>query len=190
MEFKMKKIKVIGVGGCGCNTISSIEKKIPFAECIAIDTDELSLENLKTKIQIGEKITKGSGTSSNPEIGEKAAKESEPLIREVLNDTDILVIIAGMGGGCGSGAAPVIADISKSVGIYTHAIVTYPFSYECSKKMKKADEAIEILKDKVDKLNVFENDIILSRCAQEDNMSDQFKLFNDYAIHIVKGLFA
>ena len=123
------------------------------------------------------------------EVGEKAAKESETLIREALNDTDILVIVAGMGGGTGSSAASVIADIAKSMGIYTHAIVTYPFSCEGAKKTEKADEAIELLKDKIDKLNIFENEIILSRCAQEVNMSEQFKLFNDYVIHIVKDLF-
>ena len=131
------KIKVIGVGGCGCNAVNNmIASRLAGVEFIAVNTDvqNLALSKANTKIQIGAKLTRGLGAGANPDIGRDAALEDIEALREALADSDMVFVTAGMGGGTGTGAAPVIADIAKSMGALTVAVVTKPFLYEMGKK--------------------------------------------------------
>ncbi|MEW6045629.1 MAG: cell division protein FtsZ, partial [Bacillota bacterium] len=138
-------IKVIGVGGGGQNAVNRmIEAELRGVEFIAVNTDAqaLALSNAPRKIQIGEKLTKGLGAGSIPEIGQKAAEESRDLIREALAGADMVFITAGMGGGTGTGGAPVVAEIAKEAAALTVAVVTRPFSFEGRRRMRQAEEGI------------------------------------------------
>lgn len=154
------KIKVIGVGGGGGNAVTRMmEDKVKGVEFICINTDKLVLSNSSAyKILIGEKITNGQGAGANPEIGKKAAEESEDQIREVLKGTHMVFITAGMGGGTGTGAAPVVAKIAKEMGVLTVGIVTKPFKFEGNHKMKQAETGIAELAQNVDSLIVIPNE--------------------------------
>ncbi|MDO8264918.1 MAG: cell division protein FtsZ [Candidatus Parcubacteria bacterium] len=159
------KIKVIGVGGSGGNAVSRMTScKIQGIDLIAINTDAQDLLKCKAsqKIRIGRILTKGLGTGMNPEIGRLAAEENKGEIEEVLKGADMVFIACGLGGGTGSGAAPVIAEIAKNKGILTVAVVTKPFSFEGSQRAKVAKDALEQLKSRVDTLLVISNDKILS----------------------------
>ena len=150
-------IKVIGVGGGGNNAVNRmITAGVKGAEFVTINTDKqvLLFSKAETKLAIGEKITKGQGAGANPEIGERAAEESIEEIKNILQDTDMVFITAGMGGGTGTGAAPVIARVAKEMGILTVGIVTKPFAFEGSKRMKSAEAGIEKLREFVDSLVV------------------------------------
>lgn len=160
----MAKIKVIGVGGGGNNAVNRmIAAGIQSAEFVAVNTDRqaLNLSNAPVKIQIGEKLTSGLGAGANPNVGEKAAEESREELRAVLKDVDLLFITAGMGGGTGTGAAPVIANLAKELGILTVAVVTKPFAFEGMRRMNNAIQGIDNLRGNVDTLLVIPNEKLL-----------------------------
>jgi len=155
------KIKVLGIGGGGNNAVNFMvtEGNIQGVEFISVNTDMQALlaSNADIKLQIGEKLTKGLGSGSNPEIGQAAAEESRDKIANLLKDTDMVFITAGEGGGTGTGAAPVIAQIAKDVGALTVAVVTKPFGFEGARRMIQAEEGVDRLKDEVDTLIVIPN---------------------------------
>ncbi len=182
LEVNAAKIKVMGVGGGGCNAINSmIDSGVRNADFIAANTDSQALIMSKAPItiQLGEKLTKGLGAGSNPEIGEKAAEETRPEIEEILKGTDLLFIASGMGGGTGTGAAPVIAKIAHDLGILTIAVVTKPFSFEGKVRSENARNGIQNLRKYVDTLVVIPNDKLLQFMNNHIAMVDAFKVADD-----------
>lgn len=178
---RLIKIKVIGIGGGGNNVINRMVKSgVQDIDFIAINTDiqALNASSATTKIQIGVKLTKGQGAGADPEKGEKSAIENKAQIEEVLQGTDMVFITAGMGGGTGTGAAPVVAEIAKGMGILTVGVVTKPFSYEGTVRKKKAEAGIRELQSRVDSLVVISNDRI-SECAPD---GQKLTFFNGMAI--------
>ena len=170
-------IKVIGVGGGGGNALNRmIEAGLRDVEFIAVNTDQQALEASKaqTKIQIGEKLTRGLGAGANPEIGECSAEESKAEIAESLKGADMVFITSGMGGGTGTGAAPVIADISKGMGILTVAVVTKPFPFEGKRRMNQAEKGIEELKQNVDTIIVVPNEKLLQVVEKDTTVESAF----------------
>ena len=169
------RIMVIGVGGAGNNAVNRmIEENIKGVEFVCVNTDKQHLMNCKapTCIQIGEKLTKGLGAGAQPEIGEKAAEESKEELTNLIKDVDMLFVTCGMGGGTGTGAAPVIAEISKSLGILTVGIVTKPFRFEAKQRMNNALSGIEKLKEVVDTLIVIPNDKLIQMVDRRTTMPD------------------
>jgi len=159
--MSLTRIKVIGIGGAGCNTVDRLMKaKIKHVELVSVNTDaqDLKKKNADFKLRIGEKLTKGLGAGMKPEIGRLSAKESIKEIEETLKDSDIIFLTAGLGGGTGSGAMPIIADIAKKSGALTVGIVTLPFSFEGKKRRKIALKSLDDMKKKVDTLVVIPND--------------------------------
>ena len=157
-------IKVVGVGGGGCNAVNRmILNDVAGVDFVAINTDcqALKMSRAATKIQIGRQITKGWGAGAEPEIGQRAAEESEEEIREVLKDADMIFITAGMGGGTGTGAAHVVARIAREMGSLVIAVVTKPFTFEGNKRMKDALSGIEKIRPYVDSLVIIPNDKLL-----------------------------
>lgn len=186
------KIKVIGVGGGGNNALNTMinQDKIQGVEFIAVNTDLQALlhSNANTKLQIGEKVTRGLGSGANPEIGQESAEESRDRIREVLMDTDMVFITAGMGGGTGTGAAPVVAEIAKEAGALTVAVVTKPFIFEGTRRMVQAEEGIEKLKDKVDTLIVIPNQRLLDVVDDKMSLTDAFRIVDSVLSQGVQGI--
>jgi cell division protein FtsZ len=186
------KIKVIGVGGGGCNALNSMigSGNIQGVEFIAINTDlQALLNNLSsTKLQIGEKLTKGLGSGSKPEIGQAAAEESKERIKDLVSGADMIFITAGMGGGTGTGAAPIVAEIAKDNGALTVAVVTKPFLFEGTRRMINADDGIEKLKEKVDTLIIIPNQRILDVANKETTLSEAFKLADSVLCQGVQGI--
>jgi|CXWL01.1.fsa_nt_gi cell division protein FtsZ len=174
------KIKVLGVGGGGNNALNSMisENKIQGVEFIAVNTDLQALlaNNADIKLQIGERATKGLGSGANPEMGQAAAEESRDKIRDLLSGTDMVFITAGEGGGTGTGAAPVIAQVAKELGALTVAVVTKPFLFEGTRRMVQAEEGIEKLKKEVDTLIVIPNQRILDVIRKEDTLLNAFRM--------------
>jgi cell division protein FtsZ len=161
---RLANIKVIGVGGGGNNAVNRmIDAGVRGVNFISINTDKQALATSKAevKFQIGEKLTNGLGAGSKPEIGEKAAEESKQDIAELVEGSDMVFITAGMGGGTGTGAAPLIANIAKSMGILTVAVVTKPFSFEGRCRMRNAEMGLKKLKENIDTLVVIPNDKLL-----------------------------
>ena len=157
---QLAKIKVIGVGGGGCNAVNRMIESVEGVEFIVANTDSQVLNNslAENKIQIGEELTHGLGAGANPQIGKEAALESKTELEEALKGADMVFITCGMGGGTGTGAAPVIADIAQNLGALTIGIVTKPFSFEGKRRMNQALAGIEELKKHVDTLIVVPND--------------------------------
>jgi cell division protein FtsZ len=158
------RIKVVGVGGGGNNAVNRmIDAGLRGVDFIAVNTDKqaLFLSKANTKIQIGEKLTKGLGSGANPDIGEKAANESRDEIAMAIKDADMVFVTAGMGGGTGTGAVPVIAQIARELGILTVGVVTKPFMFEGRKRMQYAEKGVENLKSVVDTLVTIPNDRLL-----------------------------
>lgn len=185
------KIKVIGVGGAGTNAVNRmIEAGLKGVDFIAINTDAqaLSLSNAPVKIQIGAKLTKGLGAGSNPEIGRQAAEESKDEIAEYLEDADMVFITCGMGGGTGTGGAPIIAQISRNLGALTVGVVTKPFSFEGRRRMNVAEEGIKNLKAELDTLIVIPNDRLLNVVKERTSVIDAFKLADDILRQGVQGI--
>ncbi len=187
------KIKVIGVGGGGNNAVNTmIDAEVKSVEFIAVNTDKKALTNSKApmRLQIGEKITKGLGAGANPDIGQKAADEGREDIVSAIKDADMVFITAGMGGGTGTGAAPVIAEIARDMGILTVGIVTKPFAFEGKKRTNQAERGIRELKEAADALVVISNDKLLSLAAQHKNTSvlQSFKIADDVLRQGVKGI--
>jgi len=184
------RIKVIGVGGAGCNTINRIrEMGIEGAELIAVNTDAQDLLATKAdkKILIGKKLTRGLGAGSNPKIGEQAAREQEDEIKKVLENTDLLFLTAGLGGGTGSGAAPVIAELAKKMDILTIAVVTLPFKMEGTHRWQNAMEALAKIEGNVDTLIVIPNDKLLE-IAPNLPINLAFKLADEILANAIKNL--
>lgn len=184
-------IKVVGVGGGGCNAVNSmIDNNLNLVEFIAVNTDQMSLADSKAdvKIQIGEKLTKGLGAGANPEVGEKAAEENKEEIAKELQGADMVFVTAGMGGGTGTGAAPVVAGIAKEMGILTVGVVTRPFAFEGMRRANAAKRGIENLKENVDALIVIPNDKLLSIVEKTTSLIDSFKIANDVLRQGVQGI--
>ena len=169
------RIIVIGVGGAGNNAVNRmIDENISGVEFIGINTDSQALQFCKapTAIQIGEKLTKGLGAGAQPEIGEKAAEENVEELTEAIKGADMVFVTCGMGGGTGTGAAPVVAKISKQMGILTVGVVTKPFRFEARTRMTNAESGIEKLKENVDTLIVIPNDKLLQIVDRRTTMPD------------------
>ncbi|MGL4366834.1 MAG: cell division protein FtsZ [Brevinemataceae bacterium] len=184
-------LKVLGIGGAGCNAVNRmIEDHIKGVEFIAVNTDIQVLRKSLTKnrIAIGTKITKGLGAGAKPEIGEKSALESVEEIRNSLQDTDMVFITAGMGGGTGTGAAPIIAQIAKEAGCLVVAVVTLPFVFEGSKRHKTAIEGIDKLKDHVDTMLVISNSRIFEIVEKNTSVKDAFKKIDEVLKQAVQGI--
>lgn len=185
------KIRVIGVGGGGNNAVNRmIEADVKCVDFIAVNTDmqDLTLSKASQKIQIGAKLTKGLGAGAVPEIGAKAADESRDEIAQAIQDSDMVFVTAGMGGGTGTGAAPVVADIAKDMGILTVGIVTKPFWFEGSARARNAATGIENLKDAVDTLVVIPNDKLLEIAENKTPLTESFKMADDVLRQGVQGI--
>jgi len=188
---KSAKIKVIGVGGAGGNAINNmIASNLQGVKFIAANTDAQALEISKApvRIQLGEHITEGLGAGANPQVGRDAALENEEAIRQALADSHMVFITAGFGGGTGSGAAPVIAEISKDLGALTVAVVTRPFSFEGKKRAKVADDALEILKKVVDTAITIPNDRLRGLASKKATLMEMFVRADEILLHSVKGI--
>ncbi|SHH56955.1 cell division protein FtsZ [Caloranaerobacter azorensis DSM 13643] len=184
-------IKVIGVGGGGNNAVNRmIESQVKGVEFIAINTDRQALHTSRaeTKIQIGEKLTKGLGAGANPEIGKKAAEESRNEILEAIKGADMVFITAGMGGGTGTGAAPIVAEIAKELGILTVGVVTKPFMFEGRRRMLHAEKGVEELKSRVDTLVTIPNDRLLQVVEKKTSIMDAFKIADDVLRQGIQGI--
>lgn len=183
-------IKVIGVGGCGGNAVAHmIEKNVSGVEFICANTDMQALKKSQAKIvlQIGIDITKGLGAGARPEIGREAALEDRDRIAEIIDGADMLFITAGMGGGTGTGAAPIIAEVAKEMGILTVAVVTKPFAFE-GKRTKVAQEGLEELSKHVDSLIIIPNEKLMQVLGEEVPFLEAFKAANDVLHNAVAGI--
>ena len=184
-------IKVIGVGGAGNNAVNRmVDSGIEGVEFVTVNTDKqaLLLSKAGTKIQIGEKITRGLGAGANPDIGAQAAEESRAEISEAIKGADMVFVTAGMGGGTGTGAAPIVASIAKEMGILTIAVVTKPFTFEGRKRLTQAERGIESLKGKVDTLVVIPNDKLLQIIDRKTSIVEAFKMADDVLRQGVQGI--
>ena len=184
-------IKVIGVGGAGNNAVNRmVDSGIKGVEFIAINTDRqaLLLSKAGSKIQIGEKITRGLGAGANPDIGAQAAEESKAEIQEALRGADMVFVTAGMGGGTGTGAAPIVAACAKEMGILTIGVVTKPFTFEGKKRLSQADRGVESLKGKVDTLVVIPNDKLLQIIDRKTSIVEAFRMADDVLRQGVQGI--
>lgn len=185
------RIKVIGIGGGGGNAVNTmIGGKLSGVDFMAANTDAQSLEAslAPVRIQLGGLVTKGLGAGANPEIGRRAAMEDQEKIREFLEGSDMIFITAGMGGGTGTGGAPVIARVAREVGALTVGVVTKPFIFEGKKRMRQADDGIEELKQSVDTLIVIPNQRLLSIAAKTTTMLEAFHKADDVLLQAVRGI--
>ena len=186
-----QRIKVVGVGGGGSNAVNRmVEAAIQDVEFVAINTDKQALLTSKAsqKIQIGDKITQGKGAGANPDVGRKAAEESKNEIEQAIKDADMVFVTAGMGGGTGTGAAPVVADIAKELGILTVGIVTKPFSFEGKRRMTQAEAGIAALSEVVDTIVVVPNDRLLSISNAKTSFLDAFRNADEILRQGVQGI--
>ena len=188
---KNAEIKVVGVGGGGCNAVRHmIASNIDGVHFICANTDAQSLNDLgsATILQLGESLTKGLGAGANPEVGREAALEDKDRIAQVLEGADMVFITAGMGGGTGTGGAPVIAEVAKQMGILTVGVVTRPFSFEGRKRMEIASEGIAQLKERVDSLIIVPNEKLLQVLGRDFAVLNAFKEANDILYGAVQGI--
>jgi cell division protein FtsZ len=184
-------IKVVGVGGGGCNAVERMIKEgLQGVEFIAINTDAqaLMLSSAPTRVRIGEKLTRGLGSGGNPEQGRKAAEESQEALYNVLRGADMVFVTAGMGGGTGTGAASIIAQIGRELGSLTIGVVTRPFAFEGSRRIQVAEAGIEKLKEQADTLIVIPNDRLLQIVDKRSNLQDAFKIADDVLRQGVQGI--
>ena len=196
MEVKPKietfaRIKVLGIGGSGTNAVNRMtELGIRGVEFIAVNTDAQALHNNSAdkKVHIGKGITKGLGSGMNPELGRQAAEESQEEIEEVLSNADMVFITCGLGGGTGTGAAPVVAELAKNRGILTIAVVTKPFTFEGSKRKETAESGYDNLKDKVDAIISIHNDRILQIIDKKTSLVDAFKTVDEVLRQGISGI--
>lgn len=185
------QIKVIGVGGGGGNAVNRmINEGLGGVEFISINTDNqaLMLAKAKTRVRIGDKLTRGLGAGGNPEIGRKAAEESADELYEVLRGADMIFIACGMGGGTGTGASPVVAQIAKELGALTIGVVTRPFSFEGTRRQQSAEQGIEALKSQVDTLIVIPNDRLLQIADKRASLQQAFSLADDVLRQGIQGI--
>ena len=196
LQFETEKdnsavIKVIGVGGGGCNAVNRmIEAGLKGVQFIAVNTDRQALNKCaaENKIQIGEKLTRGLGAGGNPRMGQESAQETIEAISNAVEGADMVFITAGMGGGTGTGAAPIIAKVSKDMGILTVAVVTKPFTFEGRKRMKQAEQGLGYLKEFVDSLVVVPNDKLLDISDKSTTMIEAFGKADDVLRQGVQGI--
>lgn len=184
-------LKVVGVGGGGSNAIDGmIGSGLQGVEFIAVNTDAQALNSssANVKLQLGQKLTKGLGAGAEPEIGKRAGEENKEEIQECLKGADMVFITAGMGGGTGTGAAPVIAEMAREVGALTVGVCTKPFSFEGKKRRKQAEEGIEALKEKVDSLIVIPNDNLLHVVEKNTSIKEAFKVADEVLRQGVQGI--
>jgi len=185
------KMKVIGVGGAGGNAVNRmISAGLTGVEFIAVNTDLQALNTCKApiRLQIGKSLTKGLGAGANPDVGRRAVEEDKDTVFNALKDTDMVFVTAGMGGGTGTGAAPIVAEIAKDLGALTVAIVTKPFMFEGPKRMKRADDGMLELKDRVDTLIVIPNQRLLSIVSKETRLNKAFQMADDVLYNATKGI--
>jgi len=185
------KIKVVGVGGGGTNAVNRmIDANLAGVDFVAMNTDMqvLHLASAVNKLQLGANLTRGLGAGGNPEVGREAAEESRPEIRRLLEGADMVFITAGMGGGTGTGAAPVIAEMSKELGALTVAVVTRPFSFEGPRRASVADQGVNLLRDVVDTLITIPNDRLLSVVDKKATLTEAFKVADDVVRQGVQGI--
>ncbi len=185
------QIKVIGLGGAGNNAVNRmIESGLTGVEFIAANTDAqvLATSLADVRIQLGDKLTRGLGAGANPEIGEKAAQEAEELVAEYLEGSDMVFITAGMGGGTGTGSAPVVAQIAKGLGALTVGVVTRPFAWEGPRRLRAAEEGIKRLREQVDAMVVISNDRLLNALDKKVSAKDAFMIADRVLYHGVKGI--
>jgi len=186
------KIRVMGIGGGGSNAVNSMimDGQIEGVDFIAVNTDAQALLNnqASTKLQIGENYTRGLGSGGNPEVGRAAAEESVERVKQFLEGSDMVFLTAGMGGGTGTGATPIIARVAKEVGALTVAVVTKPFNFEGTRRMVSADDGIEELKDHVDTLIVVPNQRILESVDKKLSLLEAFRVADSVLGHGVKGI--
>ncbi len=191
MPSNYAKIKVIGVGGGGCNAVNRmIESSVGGIEFWAINTDAqaLSLASAPNRLQMGQKLTRGLGAGGNPAIGQKAAEESRDEIAQALEGTDLVFITAGMGGGTGTGAAPIVAEVAKEMGCLTVGVVTRPFTFEGRRRTSQAEEGIAALQGRVDTLIVIPNNKLLSVITEQTPMQEAFRVADDVLRQGVQGI--
>ncbi|RMH06618.1 MAG: cell division protein FtsZ, partial [Aquificota bacterium] len=185
------RIKVFGVGGGGCNAVNRMYLDgIEGVELFAINTDVQHISSLSVpnKIQIGEKVTRGLGAGAKPEVGEQAALEDADKIKEILRNTDMLFLAVGLGGGTGTGAAPVIAEIAKDMGILTVAVVTKPFNFEGPRRAQVANEGLERLRDLVDTYIVVNNQRLVELADRNFSIREAFRMVDDVLSKAVRGI--
>jgi cell division protein FtsZ len=185
------RIKVIGLGGGGCNAITRmVREQIRGVEFIGMNTDAqaLSVTEAPIRVQLGEKLTRGLGVGGDHNVGQKAAEENRDEIKELLTGADMVFITCGMGGGTGTGAAPVVAEVSKQTGALTIAVVTKPFTFEGAHRNEVADEGIVRLLGKVDTLIIIPNDKLLDLCDQKTVVDNAFKMADDVLRHGVQAI--
>lgn len=185
------KIKVIGVGGGGCNAVNRmIASNVAGIEFWSVNTDSqaLTLASANNRLQVGQKLTRGLGAGGNPAIGQKAAEESRDEIAAALENADLVFITAGMGGGTGTGAAPVVAEVAKEVGALTVGVVTRPFTFEGRRRTGQADEGIAALQSRVDTLIIIPNDKLLSVISEQTPVQEAFRVADDILRQGVQGI--
>ncbi|HVV14982.1 MAG TPA: cell division protein FtsZ [Candidatus Paceibacterota bacterium] len=185
------RIRVIGVGGSGKNAINHmVESKMRGVDFITVNTDaqDLHQSSAKKKIHIGKNLTRGLGAGMNPEIGKRASEETKEEIQQALKGSDMVFVACGMGGGTGTGAAPVVAKTAKEIGALTVAVVTKPFSFEGAQRMRLAEQGLEELRKEVDALIVIPNDRLLATVAKETTLRDAFAMCDDVLKQAVEGI--
>lgn len=189
---RFAKIKVMGLGGGGSNSLNSMIslQQIQGVEFVAVNTDAQALMNNQspTKVQIGESLTRGLGSGGDPEVGRQASEESTQKLEDVLQDADMVFLTAGMGGGTGTGAIPIVAQIAKNIGALTVAVVTKPFSFEGTRRMVVSEEGLEKLKDKVDALIIIPNQRLLETVEKNMTLQEAFKLADSVLGQGVQGI--
>ena len=185
------RIKVVGVGGGGCNAVDRmIVEGLQGIEFIAVNTDAQALVKSKaqTRVRIGDKLTRGLGSGGDPEVGRKAAEESAEELYEVIKGADMIFVTAGIGGGTGTGAAPVVSQIAREVGALTIGVVTRPFTFEGARRMKSAEGGIARLKEQVDTLIVIPNDRLLQIVDKRSSLNDSFRMADDVLRQGIQGI--
>ena len=190
-QDKAAVIKVVGVGGGGCNAVNRmLEVGLKGVEFIAVNTDRQALNKCKAelRIQIGEKLTRGLGAGGNPQVGQQSAEETIDDIADIIKGSDMVFITAGMGGGTGTGAAPIIARVAKDMGMLAVGVVTKPFSFEGRKRMTAAEMGIDYLKEFVDSLVIVPNDKLLSNCTKNTSILEAFSMADDVLRQGVQGI--
>ncbi len=185
------RLKVVGVGGCGGNAVNTmIESGLEGVEFVAANTDSQALERSRAhvKVQLGAALTKGLGAGANPDMGRNAAIESKDMLTEALKGADMVFITAGMGGGTGTGAGPIVAEAAKQAGALVVAVVTKPFSFEGAKKMRQAEEGLKKLKEVVDTVITIPNQRLLSVSNKNTSLTDAFRKADEVLLQAVKGI--